>query len=352
VVGIDGELTTGELKEVQTQTATPSFQTFNYVVGTHYDYEVDATSIAPYVHAVWHLSEATDLTTGVRAEFTEYDYDNRTDNGLQGKLFRPADRSDDFSDVSPKLALVHRLSDARRIFASLTRATRAPQTTDLYRLRDQDKSGPLEPNPADVDSETLDSFEIGYRAGSPTLSYEISLFTMKKENYHFRDGSDYYENDGETTHRGIELELDWQISDALNLHSGVSWASHEYAFDRTVTGGNALETITDGNDIDSAPKTLGSSTLRWQASPRVSAAAQWEHVGSYYMDASNTQKYDGHDLINLAVNLNVREGVSLEGRVLNLFDEDYAKRADVWFGDKRYFPGEPRRFMFAVKAAY
>ena len=86
--------------------------------------------------------------------------------------------------------------------------------------------------------------------------------------------------------------------------------------------------------------------------PRLSAAAQWEHVGSYYMDASNTQKYDGHDLINLALNLNVREGISLEGRVLNLFDEEYAKRADVWFGDKRYFPGEPRRFMFAVKAAY
>jgi iron complex outermembrane receptor protein len=352
VVGLDSELTNGELTEVQTQTATPSFQTFNYLVGTHYDYEVDATTIAPYVHAVWHLSENTDLTTGVRAEYTEYDYDNRTDDGLQGKLFRPADRSDDFSDVSPKLALVHRLSEARRIFASLTRATRAPQTTDLYRLRDQDKTGPLEPDPADVDSETLDSFEIGYRASSPTLSYEISLFAMKKENYHFRDGSDYYENDGETTHRGVELELDWQISDALNLHSGVSWASHEYAFDRVVTGGNALETITDGNDIDSAPETLGSSTLRWQATPRLSAAAQWEHVGSYYMDASNTQKYDGHDLINLALNLNVREGISLEGRVLNLFDEEYAKRADVWFGDKRYFPGEPRRFMFAVKAAY
>ena len=352
VVGLDSELTNGELTEVQTQTATPFFQTFNYLVGTHYDYEVDATTFAPYVHAVWHLSEKTDLTTGVRAEYTEYDYDNRTDDGLQGKLFRPADRSDDFSDVSPKLALVHRLSEARRIFASLTRATRAPQTTDLYRLRDADKTGPLEPDPADVDSETLDSFEIGYRSSSSGLSYEISLFTMRKENYHFRDGSDYYETDGETSHEGVELELDWQINDALSLHSGVSWAKHEYAFNRDVTGGNALETITDGNYIDSAPKTLGNSTLRWQATPRLSAAAQWEHVGSYYMDASNTQKYDGHDLINLALNLNVREGVSLEGRVLNLFDEDYAKRADVWFGDKRYFPGEPRRFMFAVKAAY
>ncbi|MBL6787562.1 MAG: TonB-dependent receptor [PS1 clade bacterium] len=352
VTGIDGELTTGKLTEIQTQTATPSFQAFNYLVGTHYDYEVDATTLAPYVHAVWHLSDATDLTTGLRAEYTEYDYDNRTDDGLQGKLFRPADRTDEFFDVSPKLALVHRLNDNRRVFASLTRAARAPQTTDLYRLRDADKTGPLEPNPADVDSETLDSFEIGYRVAGQDLSYEISVFTMRKENYHFRDGSDYYETDGETTHQGIEVELDWQMSDVLSLHSGLSWASHEYAFNRDVSGGNALESISDGNDIDSAPDTLGNTVVRWQASSRVSASAQWEHVGSYYMDASNTTKYDGHDLVNLAVNMNVRDGLSLEASVLNLFDEDYAKRADVWFGDKRYFPGEPQRFMFGVKASY
>ena len=132
---------------------------------------MDATTFAPYVHAVWHLSEKTDLTTGLRAEYTEYDYDNRTDDGLQGKLFRPADRSDDFSDLSPKLALYIGFP-MRGAFCSLTRATRAPQTTDLYRLRDADKTGPLEPDPADVDSETLDSFEIGYRSSSSGLSYE------------------------------------------------------------------------------------------------------------------------------------------------------------------------------------
>ena len=77
VVGLDTELTTGELTEVQTQTATPDFQTFNYLVGTHYDYEVDATTIAPYVHAVWHLSENTDLTTGCLLYTSPSPRDNR-----------------------------------------------------------------------------------------------------------------------------------------------------------------------------------------------------------------------------------------------------------------------------------
>ena len=41
------------------------------------------------------------------------------------------------SDVSPKLGVVHRLADNRRIFANWARAARAPQVTDLYRLRDR-----------------------------------------------------------------------------------------------------------------------------------------------------------------------------------------------------------------------
>jgi outer membrane receptor protein involved in Fe transport len=35
-------------------------------------------------------------------------------------------------------------------------------------------------------------------------------------------------------------------------------------------------------------------------------------------------------------------------RIDNLFDEDYAKRADKWFKDNRYFPGEGRRFMARI----
>jgi iron complex outermembrane receptor protein len=103
----------------------------------------------------------------------------------------------------------------------LARAARAPQVTDLYRLRDQSKTGVIA-NISSVDSETLDSLEIGYRAASASLSYEISAYVMKKKNHHFRDGNDYYESNGETEHEGLEVELLWAINQDTTLDANMT----------------------------------------------------------------------------------------------------------------------------------
>lgn len=359
VTGIDVEFTTGELTEIQTE---PADSRNTYLPGVHYDFEVDALVISPYVHAVWALTDKTELTTGLRVEMTDYDYTNNTDNGLQtvdgvvGKLFRPSSRTNDFTDVSPKIGLVHKLAENRRVFANVTRAARAPQVTDLYRLRDDDKAGPeVQPNPNDFDSETLDSLEIGYRAVYPGLSYEATAYVMQKEDYHFRDGDDRYVTDGETDHMGVELSINWQMARDWNLAANLSYAEHEYAFTREFSANyqaNPTEEITSGNMIDGAPETLGNTTLSYKVSERLDAALNWEHVGSYYMDASNTAEYDGHDIFALTLDYAMPRDTALSLRVDNLLDEDYAKRADKWFGDNRYFPGEGRRFMLRLKKSY
>ena len=347
VAGLDVELTEGALKE--TQTNGPD-QYFNYLPGTHYDFEVEAQVIAPYLHAVWSLSDATDITTGLRWEMTDYDYTNNLETGRQGKLYRPESQSNDFSDVSPKLGVVHRLADNRRVFVNWARAARAPQVTDLYRLRDDDKAGPLEaPLPSSFDSETLDSLEIGYRAVYPGMSYEATAFIMQKENYHFRDGDDRYETNGKTDHMGVELSLDWMLTRDWSIATQLTYAQHEYAFDREVGqvqfGSNPLETITDGNMVDGAPETLANTRLRYKYNERTYLNFDWEHVGSYFMDASNSAEYDGHNIFAVTADYVLSGQSRLSLRIDNLFDEAYAKRADKWFGKDRYFPGEGRRFM-------
>ena len=357
VAGLDIELTEGELNEVQTAEDFIINGNLIYKQDTHYDFEVETQVIAPYVHAVWALSDATDLTTGLRWEMTDYDYTNNTDDGLQGKLFRPSSQSNDFSDVSPKLGLVHRLEENRRIFVNLARAARAPQVTDLYRLRDSTTQTSfmgtklddnLNPDVSAIDSETLDSLEIGYRAVYPALSYEATAFIMQKENYHFRDAADNYVADGETDHMGIELSLDWMLARDWTLATNLTFAKHEYAFGNTVTGGNSAETITDGNTIDGAPETLANTSLRYKYDERTFIKLNWEHVGSYYMDASNSAEYDGHDIFAVTADYVLSGQSRLSLRIDNLLDENYAKRADKWFGKDRYFPGEGRRFMARI----
>ena len=363
VAGLDVELTEGELIETQ---EGPTVSRNRYRNGIHYDFDVEAEVIAPYLHAVWSLSDATDLTTGLRWEMTDYDYtNNATDsdntntdpNDLGDFLFRVADRSDDFSDVSPKIGLVHRLADNRRVFVNWARAARAPQVTDLYRLRDSTTqtnfSGTvlddnLNPNIDSIDSETLDSLEIGYRAVYPGLSYEATAFIMQKENYHFRDASDNYVANGETDHMGVELSLDWMLARDWSVATQLTYAQHEYAFDHNISGANSAETITDGKTIDGAPETLANTRLRYKYNERTYLNFDWEHVGSYFMDASNSAEYDGHDIFAVTADYVLSGQSRLSLRIDNLFDEAYAKRADKWFGKNRYFPGEGQRFMARI----
>ena len=361
VAGLDVELTEGALSEVQTE---DDVFFGKYPQGSHYDFDVEAQVIAPYLHAVWSLSNATDVTTGLRWEMTDYDYTNNltdsdnTDANVTGEfLFRVADRSDDFSDVSPKLGLVHRLADNRRVFVNWARAARAPQVTDLYRLRDSTRRNRPQsnevndgqnPDVSDFDSESLDSLEIGYRAVYPGLSYEATAFMLQKENYHFRDAGDNYIANGETDHMGVELSLDWTLTRDWSIATQLTYAQHEYAFDNNVSGANSAETITDGNTIDGAPETLANTRLRFKYNERTHINLDWEHVGSYFMDASNSAEYDGHNIFAVTADYVLSGQSRLSLRIDNLLDEAYAKRADKWFGKNRYFPGEGQRFMARI----
>jgi iron complex outermembrane receptor protein len=350
VAGLDVELTEGELSEVQTEDDKLGGK---YARGTHYDFTVEAQVIAPYLHAVWSLSNATDVTTGLRWEMTDYDYTNNAPDsatvapGVTGDfLFRVASRSDDFSDISPKLGVVHRLADNRRVFVNWARAARAPQVTDLYRLRDSNQTDGNAPDVSAIDSETLDSLEIGYRAVYPGMSYEATAFIMQKENYHFRDATDNYITNGETDHMGVELSLDWMLTRDWSIATQLTYAQHEYAFENIITGDtHEGESISDGNMVDGAPETLANTRLRYKYNERTYLNFDWEHVGSYFMDASNSAEYDGHNIFAVTADYVLSGQSRLSLRIDNLFDEAYAKRADHWRNANRYFPGEGRRFM-------
>ncbi len=102
--------------------------------------------------------------------------------------------------------------------------------------------------------------------------------------------------------------------------------------------------IVSGNDMDTAPRTLGSLRVGWNGL-RALIELEWVHIGAYYLDAANEHRYDGHDLLNARAVWRVSDRWSLTGRVNNITDELYADRADFAFGEYRYLPGRPREFF-------
>jgi outer membrane receptor protein involved in Fe transport len=342
--GLDLEFAAGSLQQFQAgeTTGLPPALAATRPQGFHYDYQVRAGSIAPWLH--WERALGADWTLGLglRAERLAYDYDNRMlagntrDDGSEcpgGCLYtRPADRSDAFFNLAPKFSLGWRVAPRQLAWVAARRGFRAPQATELYRLQ----SGQ---SVADLDSETLDSLELGWRGFEGVLAWELVGYFMEKNDYIFRDGDGFNVSDGRTRHTGVEASLRWEILPGLSLQTDQSFARHTWRFDRDVGRG---EIITSGNDTDGAPRRFGSTRLAWDDGVRWGAELEWITMGAYWLNAANTARYPGHDLLHLRLRRALSQQLSVALRVHNLTDRAYAERADFAFGQYRYFPGRGR----------
>lgn len=348
--GLDLELARGWLREVQAGPVTEgsAFIRETRPAGKHYDYRVASWLVAPYAQAELPLAARWTLQAGLRAEYLRYDYDNRmldgntredgTPCGFSGCLYnRPADRQDGFLNVAPNLGLLFRVSEDTSAFASLVRGFRPPQATELYRLQSGQQV-------ADLDSESLDSVELGLRRQTPTLRSELVVFWMEKRDYILRDADGFNVSDGKSRHRGLELSLDLRLPAGFYAGLAATWARQTYRFDRIAA---QAEVIRSGNDVDTAPRTLGSARLGWARSGR-RAELEWVHIGRYWLDAANTAKYPGHDLLNLRLAQELPGGFTLTARLNNLADRLVADRADFAFGDYRYFPARDRELYLEL----
>jgi iron complex outermembrane receptor protein len=349
IIGTDLEYTGGSLQQTQ-ERASYTFFGKNRQQGTHYDYDVEATSIAPYIHAEWQLAEKWRATTGLRFEHVEYDYDNKVAAGTgeadgspcfaapsECLYLRPADREDTFNDWSPKLGLVYLLNDNHSIFANYAAGHRAPQTTDLYRLQNQQEIGQL-------DSEKAESVEIGMRGNAGIVNYEVNTFYMKKRNFFFRDPDGLNVDNGKTKHRGVEVAFSLPLGEQFDLAANYTYAKHTYDFDNAASGTES------GNEIDTAPRHIANVRLGWNFEQKSRAELEWQHMGDYYLDPANDHEYKGHHLLNLRVEKQIGHSVTLHGQVKNILDEEYADRADYAFGSYRFFPGQDRTYQ--VGASY
>ena len=346
IAGIDTEVARSSLLQYQNGPTTDGSPAANAIrpAGKQYDYDVDSEVIAGYADWRRPLAARWTLEAGLRLEYAHYDYDNRMidgntdENGVPcpgGCLYsRPADRSDDFTNLAPRLGLVFSIADSTTAYVSLARGFRAPEATELYRLQRQQSV-------ADLDSETADSAEIGLRWRSGRASLDLALFHMDKDGVILRDSAGFNVSGGKTRHEGLEYEGDVSFANDWSLSAAGTVARHEYRFTAAVEQG---EQITSGNDMDTAPRNIHSLRLHHDAA-WLDAELEWLWIGAYWANAANTARYGGHDLGNLRLSVEPARDWTLGVRITNLLDAAYADRADFAFGDYRYFPGRGRAYF-------
>jgi outer membrane receptor protein involved in Fe transport len=353
-VTVDAELAGSQLTEYQSGPATDGAPPANAIrpAGYHYDYTVDSNTVGATLALDFRFDHDFSITAAVRADQTNYDYDNHMidgntrDDGTPcpgaGCLYsRPADRSDRFDNLSPSLTVAWK-PVFTLFYANLSTGFRPPETTELYRLQRQQAE-------ADLDSESLDSIEVGWKFRGDFLSLDGAFYEMKKNNVILRETNGFNVSNGATRHRGFEYEARLD-AERWSLSLNGTFAKHEYAFSRAVEGG---ETIVSGNDVDTAPRNLHTLAL----DIRLGESDEWwlgvdtVYVGKYFLDAANTATYPGHTVANARVAWSPAKAWRTTLRVDNLFDTRYADRADFAFGNYRYFPARGRAVFLSVDYA-
>ncbi len=327
--GADTDIASGYLKEIQPEpNPNPSFPQ-----GVHYNYRVMTRTYALWSEADIQLTDEIRLLAGLRGETHGYDYTTRAPTGINGRFNVPDDRTDRFTFLTPKLGLVWERGWGD-VYVNFARGARAPQVSDLYRLQSLQR-------PGEIRTETIDSAEIGLRGYGfgGRLDYDLAAYRMGKANFFFRDSDGLNVPDGSTRHIGVEAAATLALTDALNLGGNISWSEQTYTFDRPVLA--AQERIRSGNRIDTAPEWLAGLRLDWQAADALNLSVLADHVGEYFTDPANTVIYPGHTVLGARAGWQFSEGLEAYFILRNLTDTAYADRADVGFGNERYFPGEP-----------
>ena len=355
IYGTDVEYAHGDVSEFQPAAITnlPPLLASIRPQGFHYDYAADSRTLAAYLDLNHYWSPQWLFSGGLRVEGVRYTYvnflpvGNTQANGMPcafgGCLFnRPADRADQFVNVLPKLGLSYLVTPWQTLYLNLGRGARAPQTTELYELQRGQ-------NVVDLNSVTLNSFELGWRGASGRWSWDSDVYYMLKNNFIFRDSNGFNVSNGRIRSRGLEFSLDYRLSSHWEMLADGSYAIHRYAYSANLSPGDYLA---NGNDVKYAPRSLGGLRLRWTPRDGTRVELQWTHIGGYFLDESNQHRYGGQDLWNLRVQQQLPRGWALALRVTNLTNKAYAERADYSFGNYRYFPGDGREMFIEVQKSF
>jgi len=299
------------------------------------DYAVGLLNTAAY--AQFEFNPLTRLHVVMAARYDRFDYDY--DNHLTPDAFSGApDSKDHFENFSPKIGFTYDFGKERGVYGNYSIGFVPPQVGELYRGV---KVPVMEPS-VYYNLEAGGWFSFAQKA-----KLDVSLYQLRGTNeiitVFLDDGTVENRNAGETLHQGIEYSINYAPHETFSLRFGGTNARHEYV-EFEESGKNY-----DGNTMAGAPGWIANSEVMYYPAFLKGAriTLEWQHLGPYYMDPANSEKYEGFDVLNLRMGYRFK---GFEGwfNILNLTNQLYATRVSKSVWGKTYSPGDPRTFSVGV----
>ncbi|MBU3022292.1 TonB-dependent siderophore receptor [Aestuariibacter sp. A3R04] len=277
------------------------------------------------------LTDTVKVMFGIRFDHFEQDITNR--------------RTDTKTSISksysnPRLGLVYELSDEARIYSSYSEGARPNSGVNAEGLGHE--------------PEESKSWEVGLKWELNDLGFQGStaIFTTEKNNILASSpaGDGTTEAIGEAQSQGVELDMSYSITPDLQLSLSYAYVDAENAKEITLWDYYVIE---EGARLGNVPEHSGSLMLRQFAefgNYTGNGGVVIQYVGKQLGDFLE-QDFDlpSYTLVNLFVNVDLTERLSLNLNINNLLDEEYYQNSyfEAWT-----MPGSPRAVKASVKYAF
>lgn len=352
------EYQTSTTQELRLTSAPSAQRQLSYTVGVYYEdiafdflrpaygtaSRQDIESLALFGETTWHATDVLSVTLGLRAEQRDV-----TASGSFGAYTVSGD--DNFSAVSPKLALGYQLRETTRLYALYSTGYKPGGFTRLATPTIASFS---------YDPETVDNVEVGIKQSLWQNRAELTLaaYMTRNDDYQLYVGTQpdqYLQNVGDAESKGIDLNFRWAISDQFNLDLGYAWNQAEFTdYDNPLTPGLDLS----GNQLPHAPAHSANLSLTY----RIDLPGFWgsltpgfhtHYVDDMYFDETNSIGEDAVTLYNLTVDWQLGEHYSVEAYGTNLSDETYTVYGFAYPGvGNLYQVGQGREAGIRLRARF
>ncbi len=311
----------------------------------------------------WSANSRVTLNIGARLDGLRY--------GLTDRITPRLNATRTYSQVSPKLGAVYRLSSSNMLYANFGAGVEAPagNETDPAGTFGQDTVTGISPLLEPIRSFTYEvgtrrSITTGVNTGVRAVTYEFALYNteVRDELVPYRGGRFYF-NAARTRRQGMEFGGSVDFARGFSLRSTATLSRNTYlayTVDSVHYGKAGRFADFSGNAAVGIPKAMAMSGLRWDVTGTpFRLESEMQYTGRYMLDDANRVELPSSMLYNAGVSLRNaarlwgKVGVTGFVRVENLLDRRYMTSGflnpDVVGGQPVAFePGFPRSFIVSL----
>jgi outer membrane receptor protein involved in Fe transport len=298
-------------------------------------YKTGINNLASYIHYEAELAKGLKATAALRYDYYHYNFVN----ALPPSAYTGSPSTiNNFKHVSPKVGLTYNYHGAG-VYANYSEGFVPPQISDLYTGVQVPYLGP----------QTFFNYEMGgwFSLLKNKLYADWSWYLLNGTNEIISvknaDGSTENQNAGKTKHTGIEYGVTYRPVNGLSLR--FSAANSKHTFVNYVEKGIAY----NNNELAGGPHFIANAEVMYKPAfvKGLRLGAEWQHIGAYYMDNANTQKYNGFDLVNFRAGYTIQH-FEVWVNAMNATNVYYSTLASKAGNTVSYNLGDPREINVGV----